>query len=195
VSLQAIAAQVGITKPSLLYHFGSKDQLREEVLGTLFEHWAIRLPGLLRAVTTGEGELDALMDALWEFFDEEPHRAQLVVRELLDRPEAMQERIAGSLTPLVSLIAERIRKAQSRGLLRPDADPEAFVVHMLGLTVVASGASPVIFAPVAGGQPDDARRRARDELRRVARASLFPDLPPGLGAQPLTGSVRSSKSE
>lgn len=194
VSLQAIAARVGITKPSLLYHFHSKDQLREEVLGALFDHWAIRLPGLLHAVTTGQGELDALMTALWDFFDEDPDRARLVARELLDRPERMRDRIAESLTPLVSIIAERIRKGQARGILRQDADPEVFVLHMIGLTIATVAAAPATFAPVAGGETSTARRRAHDELRRIAHASLFPDPTAGRAHTTTTGNGRSSNN-
>ncbi|MFB6372555.1 MAG: TetR/AcrR family transcriptional regulator, partial [Bradymonadaceae bacterium] len=38
-SLQAIADEVDITKPSLLYHYSSKAELREQVLEELLSHW------------------------------------------------------------------------------------------------------------------------------------------------------------
>jgi TetR/AcrR family transcriptional regulator len=174
VSLRAIAERVGITKPSLLYHFPSKDQLREEVLSALFDHWSTRLPNLLRAVTSGEGELESLMDALWAFFEEDPDRARLVARELLDRPEAMQARIGASLSPLVTLIARRMAKAQASGILRTDVDPEAFVLHMIALTLANVAAAPIL-TPLAGNDPRDVLARQRKEMRRIAYTSLFPD--------------------
>jgi TetR/AcrR family transcriptional regulator len=172
VSLRAIAERVGITKPTLLYHFPSKDQLREEVLGNVFEHWTTRLPGLLRAVTSTSGELEVLLDELWDFFAEDPDRARLVVRELLDRPEAMQARIAASMIPLVTLIADRMRKGIAVGLVRPNVEPEAFVLHMIAVTLASVTAAPVL-APVLGG--GGAIERQRAELRRLARTGLFPD--------------------
>jgi TetR/AcrR family transcriptional regulator len=171
VSLREIADRVGITKPSLLYHFASKDLLREEVLTELFDHWSTRLPGLLRAVTTGEGQLEALLDELTTFFRERPDRTQLVVREILDRPAEMQRRIGGSLGPLVTLVADSMRKGQAKGLLRGGVDPEAFVLHMVGLAVSMVIAAPVV-APVLGGDQGCAGRQEK-ELRRMAETSLF----------------------
>ena len=41
-----IAEAVGIRKPSLLYHFKSKDELRENVISEMLAHWNAVLPGL-----------------------------------------------------------------------------------------------------------------------------------------------------
>jgi AcrR family transcriptional regulator len=203
VSLRAIAERVGITKPSLLYHFHSKDALREEVLGNLFEHWATRLPRLLRAVTSGEGELEALMDALWDFFAEDPDRARLVARELLDRPDELRARVGESLVPLVLLVAGRMKKGQETGLLRAEVDPEAFALHMISMTVSTIAAAPALGA-LSGGDTVRATERQRQELKRIAYVSLFPDRAPAGSLSPApstapappidppTGTVRSS---
>jgi TetR/AcrR family transcriptional regulator len=175
VSLQAIAERVGITKPSLLYHFPSKEQLREEVLRELFAHWATRIPNLLRAVATGEGQFEALMDELSSFFREDPNRARLIIREIMDRPDEMRASIASSLGPLVTLIADTMRKGQSAGLLRQDVDPEAYVLNAInvamGLVVAAS-----VVEPIIGSEGNSAITRLEKETRRIARSSLFSDL-------------------
>ena len=85
-SVQEIADAVGIRKPSLLYHFKSKDELRENVIAEMLAHWNAVLPGLLLKASTEE-RFDATMEALSEFFIEDPDRARLFLRETLDRPE------------------------------------------------------------------------------------------------------------
>ena len=62
-SVQEIADAVGIRKPSLLYHFKSKDELREKVLAQMLAHWNAVLPGLLLRASTEE-RFDATMEAL-----------------------------------------------------------------------------------------------------------------------------------
>jgi TetR/AcrR family transcriptional regulator len=173
VSLQAIADRVGITKPSLLYHFASKDKLREEVLVDLFAHWTTRLPSLLRAVTTGEGQFDALMDELTAFFREDPDRARLIIREIMDRPAEMRASIASSLGPLVTLVADTMRKGQRSGLLREDVDAEAYVLNAIGSSMASVVAASVV-GPIVGTDGNGSPRLDR-ELRRIARTSLFSD--------------------
>ena len=48
-SVQAIAEDVGIRKPSLLYHYPSKAALREAVLADLIVRWQARVPGIMAA--------------------------------------------------------------------------------------------------------------------------------------------------
>jgi AcrR family transcriptional regulator len=172
VSLRSIAEGVGITKPSLLYHFPSKDHLREEVLSEVFDHWARRLPSLVRAVTSGSGQSDALMNELVAFFREDTDRAHLLLREIIDRPDEMRRRIGASLQPLVVLVADTIRKGQALNMVQADVDPEAFVVHMIGLTIVHMVAAPVV-EPVVQTDRESAADRLQRELYRVANTSLF----------------------
>ena len=172
VSLRSIAEGVGITKPSLLYHFPSKDHLREEVLSEVFDHWARRLPSLVRAVTSGSGTSDALMNELVAFFREDTDRAHLLLREIIDRPDEMRRRIGASLEPLVSLVADTIRKGQAVNMVQADVDPEAFVCNMIGLTILMVVAAPVV-EPVLQSDQESPTDRLQRELYRVFTTSLF----------------------
>ena len=175
-SLQEIADEVGVKKPSLLHHFPSKADLLRGVLDNLFGHWTESLPRLLEAVTSGRGRFEAITAELVRFFAEDPDRARLVVRELLDRPDQMQSRLTQTLTPWLTLIADYIRKSQEAGQVSRDLDPEAYIMHIVTLTVSSVAALPVI-GRALGGRREDIEQRQRAELLRMARASLF-DQPP-----------------
>jgi len=173
-SIQAIAQASGITRPTLVYHFGSKDQLRREVLEKLLAHWKDDLPRVLQAATTGSDRFRNATGALLSFFRDDPDRARLLTREMLDRPEEMTELFAQHLQPWTALIGDYIRRGQEEGRIRADADPEAYVVqilHAVIATIATGGATRHILR-----DPPDLDRQL-DELMRIARTSIFNDRP------------------
>lgn len=172
-SLQEIADEVGVKKPSLLHHFPSKNDLLRGVLDGVFEHWTEVLPRMLEAVTSRRAHFfEAVTAELISFFREDPDRARLVIRELLDRPQQMQSRLAQTLTPWVTLIADYIRKSQGSGQVAGNVDPEAYILHVVTLTVSATAALPVL-GQALGGTKEQIAERLITELSRIARASLF----------------------
>ena len=171
-SLQEIADEVGVKKPSLLHHFPSKNDLLRGVLDKLFDHWTESLPRLLEAVTSGRGRFDAITVELVHFFSEDPDRARLVVRELMDRPEQMRNRLSQTLTPWVTLIADYIRKSQEAGYVPKDVDPEAYIVHVVTLAVSGIAALPVVTHALPG-ERDKVSERYLGEMLRIVKASLL----------------------
>ena len=172
-SLQEIADDVGVKKPSLLHHFPSKNELLRGVLDKLFDHWTVVLPRLLEAVTSGRSRFfEAITEELIGFFSEDPDRARLVVRELLDRPQQMQARLSQTLTPWITLIADYIRRGQQAGQVAEGVDPEAYILHIVTLTVSAIAALPVVGQALPGTREEVAKRHVQ-ELARIARTSLF----------------------
>lgn len=172
-SLQEIADDVGVKKPSLLHHFPSKNELLRGVLDNLFDHWTVVLPRLLEAVTSGRSRFfEAITEELIGFFSEDPDRARLVVRELLDRPQQMQARLSQTLTPWITLIADYIRRSQQAGHVAEGVDPEAYILHIVTLTVSSIAALPVVGQALSGTREEVTKRHMR-ELARIARTSLF----------------------
>ena len=172
-SVQEIADAVGIRKPSLLYHFKSKDELRQQVLAQMLAHWNAVLPGLLLRASTEE-RFDATMEALTEFFVADPDRARLFLRETLDRPESMQAMLTEFVKPWVDLLGAQLERAKSQGLVQPDVDPQAYAVEVITMAV---GGTAVIDT-LRDILPDDSARgstrsRHARELIRIARASLY----------------------
>jgi len=172
-SLQEIADAVGIRKSSLLYHFRSKRDLRVGVLRQMIGHWNEALPKLLVAATSGQGQFDALVNALIAFFTADPFRARVVVRETLDRPDEIRMMMAEHVGPWVNIVADYVRRGQERGLLTTDADPEAYVVEMIILVISNAAAQESVGSVAAiNGNGAGSTRLLREALR-IARASLF----------------------
>jgi TetR/AcrR family transcriptional regulator len=170
-SLRGVARAVGISGPSVLYHFPSKEALRDAVLGDVLDHWQQHLPAALAAARGKEGRFDATVNALVSFFLADPPRAQLVVRELLDRPDEMRALLTARLAPWLSVVTDTIREGQARGSVRPELDPEAFVVQIVTMavgTVAVGGTAASMFS--MGEAPNE---RLAAELVRIARTSLF----------------------
>lgn len=170
-SLQAIAEEVGIRKPSLLYHYASKEILRDAVLARLMSHWNQVLPQLLAAATSGTDRFDSLVGEVIRFFATDPSRARLLYREILDRPDEMAERMRAFLQPWLAVLAEYIRRGQREGLLRTDVDPEAYVANVIQM-IVGGVATAHVFGMLNSGASLDQQIH---EITRTAKAALFID--------------------
>jgi AcrR family transcriptional regulator len=165
-SLQDIAAAVGLRKPSLLYHFPSKDDLRRAVLESLLSRWHDVLPRLLLAATSGEDQFAALIDESMGFFAADPDRARLLLREGLDRPAEFRQLLSNHLKPWVTVVADYVRKGVARGEIHASVDPEAYVVAVINL-ILSSFATATCFGGLVP------RERQVAEVLRVARQGLF----------------------
>jgi TetR/AcrR family transcriptional regulator len=173
-SLGGIAEEVGIRKASLLYHFASKELLHQSVLDQVLSHWNETLPRLLEAAA-GEDRFDTLLDETVRFFAADPDRARLLLREALDRPDAMRLRLRAAVRPWMDVIAANIQKGQERGDLRREADPEAYLMQVIHLVVGGIATADTLgVLLVEDGENADVKRVIA-ELKRVAKTSLFTD--------------------
>jgi AcrR family transcriptional regulator len=172
-SVQEIAEAVGIRKPSLLYHFASKDELHQAVLDQVLARWSDVMPRLLMAAAQDE-RFDAVMEDLISFFRADPDRARLLVREVLDRPEHMTARFSEYVEPWLEVIVGQLERGKAQGLMHPDLDAEAYVVQVINLVVcgMATAAPLQTLLPGSSSAEQGWQRHVR-EMLRVARASLF----------------------
>ena len=140
--LADIAARAGIRRPSLLYHFASKELLYRAVVERAFDELGAELIGSMRLATGFEGRLDALIAGFAAFLELRPGLAPIIVRELIDDPKhdadasrrggghgrtIMLERVA----PLLDMVEAFIRDGGS-ALLRPKLPIRAAVVQIAG---------------------------------------------------------------
>ena len=173
-SVQDVADAVGIKKPSVLHHFESKEALRQAVLDGLLLRWNETLPALLVAASAGEGQFDAVVREVVAFFARDADRARLLIREGLDRPDDVRERLGRHLAPVFENLARYLRKGRERGAVHADLDPEAYLFQMVTLLVCG-----IAFGDSFGALlPEHARRgksreRLTREIARIGRSALF----------------------
>jgi TetR/AcrR family transcriptional regulator len=176
-SLRDIAKAVGIRKPSLLYHFLSKDELRQSVLEQMLARWNEAVPKLLRAATSGHEQFDAILQETIKFFCADPDRARLLLRELLDRPAEMAPLIEEHVEPWARIVSDYIRKGQDQGRVRKDVDPEAYIMSVINLVlcgIAIHGVSHQLLPPTQRTDSVPAvPQRYLDEMLRIAKSSLF----------------------
>jgi TetR/AcrR family transcriptional regulator len=168
-SVQSVATEVGIRAPSLLYHFPSKELLRDAVLEALLARWKDIVPKVLLAATSGRDRFDGVIGEVVAFFDEEPMRARLLLRESLDRPEQVQALITEHLAPWMSLLTEFIKLGQSEGRIHADLDPEAYVSEVVLLILSHFALGGIASAALT----EDLEERRHSELRRLCNAALY----------------------
>jgi len=172
-SLSHIADDVGMKKPSLLYHFASKDALREAVLNDVLCQWQTRLPAILARAHSVDDRFGALFDAIYDFFSSDPARALLVLREVVDRPTETRERLAEAIRPWAVIVSSSILAERQADRIHHGVDPEAYVVQSI-VAIVGSVAAADFGAALFGeSSTADWRHRQRSEARRIARFSLF----------------------
>ena len=169
-SVQAIADEVGVSKQTLLYHFESKEGLRDAVLDEMVDVWRAALPQLLAVLTRPDAPFEDALTDVMAFFREKPAHCRFLLQELL-RTAAGDEPLA-PIEPWLKVGAEFIRRAQTEGRVAADVDAEAWLVNVG--TMILSTLS-LLDERRPGPRPDAVIR----EMARIMGSSLGGRRPTG----------------
>ena len=120
-TVQAVASATGVSKPSVIYWYPNKKALRDAVVDELLIRWREQLPRVMAAAASGEDRLDAVLGEVVFFFAENPDRARLLCRLMVDHPEETRERLAHHLFRL-AFLAGYVKEAQRAGRARAELD-------------------------------------------------------------------------
>ncbi|NDA78790.1 MAG: TetR/AcrR family transcriptional regulator, partial [Actinobacteria bacterium] len=172
VSLDQIAAEVGVAKQTLLYWFASKDELIQEVLSETAIELTLVIEAAIRSAP--DDPLDRMEAVVKAVFRPAVRRPSLLglVREISRLPSESSERLTDSLRPLVERAVSWMRAEMDAGRLRR-ADP-ALIVALAYATVTGIATEPEALRVVGWNADIVGLRRLRDELIGFLRAALAP---------------------
>jgi len=167
--LEDIAADVGIRRAAIFYHFGDKQELYDAVLDAALAGGTAALPATGSAVERLEASLLGWID----YVARRPTVARLILREAANarpgQPSPLQRTGRDPIAWFRAVVEEGI----ASGELAPRVDPHRFISLMGATTVFHFAAMPWL----AHGLPFDPRNAAqleqhKREILLVARTML-----------------------
>lgn len=120
--LADIAREAGIRRPSLLYHFSSKEALYAAVVEQSFAQLGEALARAMALEGSFAARIDALVRGYLEFLQSHPHFAPLMLREMLDGRGPGRELLLAQVVPLLDqleafIAAQGARDVPLRGVI------------------------------------------------------------------------------
>lgn len=167
-SLDGVAEAVGIRKQSVLYHFGSKEDLLEAAALHAARHLADALDDALSADPGGLDRLEALVRGAHRLGAEQPEVIALV-REVARLGPPMSDRVAVALEPLAQAAVAWLERGMEAGELRRQ-NPRVALLTIYSAVVGHLTESSVKRVLLRNAD----RARAEAELVAFLRAALAP---------------------
>ena len=172
VSLDLIAAEVGVAKQTLLYWFPSKDELLQAVLAEVASELTLAIEAAVRAST--DDPLDRIEAVVRAVFRPAVRRPALLglVREVSRLDRSVTDGLTGSLRPLADRAKTYLSAEMDAGRLRR-ADP-GLIAALCYATVTGIATEPEALRVTGWEASPAGLRRLRAELLAFLRAALAP---------------------
>ena len=170
--LQDIAERAGLTHPTLLYHFGSKERLYAAVIEQAMEDWAEMTSLAVREAPPGFGRVAALVDAGLEFFASHHDFVVIWRREAIEGGGRLEQAMAEHLRPFFDRAVAFLGGEVTAGRLR-EHDPIELMQLCYG-AVMTYFSDAGFRARLLDEDPLATRGRFRDALTAMLRDALAP---------------------
>jgi TetR/AcrR family transcriptional regulator len=125
--LEDMAASAGISRPSLLYHFTSKDALYAAVVARIFESLGVTLGEAMERGEQFEERLGSVVRAFSDFMAARPEAASIVVREMVASEGPGRRRLLELGGPLIDGVEAWI---EGSGAVRAGVSVRGVIMHV-----------------------------------------------------------------
>jgi TetR/AcrR family transcriptional regulator len=172
--LQDIGRAAGLSHPTLLYYFGSKEGLYAAVLEQAVADWAAETREAISTGLRGFDQVASLVKAGFHFFETHQDIVRIVRREAIEDAGRLEDAIAEFLRPLLDEAVRFLEREMRAGRLRRHDPVEVVQVCYAALSTYFSDAH--FRAKLLGDDPlaEPALRRHRRALIGLLRAALDP---------------------
>lgn len=172
VSLDQIAADVGVAKQTLLYWFATKEDLLQQVLAEAVSELTIAVEAAIRATIDDPlKRMDAVVHAVFRSAVRRPALLGLI-REVSRLPSRSAQLLGEQLQPLVDRAIAWMRVEMDAGRLR--AGRPEIVVALVYATVTGVATEPEALRAVGWTEDLVGLRRLRSEMSAFLSAALAP---------------------
>jgi TetR/AcrR family transcriptional regulator len=172
--LQDIAERAGLTHPTLLYHFGSKERLYAAVIEDAMHDWAAMTDSLVAVAPVGFERVAALVRAGMEFFATHHDFVVIWRREAIEGGGRLEDAMAEHMRPFLERAVAFLEREVAAGRLRAH-DPLELVQIVYG--AVSTYFSDAGFRARLSGE-DPLGEAARERFGRALTGMLQDALAP-----------------
>lgn len=152
-TLADIARKAGIRRPSLLYHFESKEVLYAEVVRCTFQTLTAALVLPMTQPVPFEAQLEGLVRTYVVYLAQYPHHARIVVREMIEEDGPGTVLLREQVAPLLELVVAFLKHA-GVGRLRPGLPVKAAVLQVVSDVLLQNAVGSLGEVMWGGSSPD-----------------------------------------
>jgi len=141
--LADIAAEAAIRRPSLLYHFETKEVLYEAMVHRLFQRLMESLAGLMIPDAEFEVQIIELGMEFKKFAEENNAFGRIVVRDIVDHRDPVPGLLANGVVPVLDSVCEYIETQQKSKKGSEPTPVRAAVLQFCTDTLLQTSAGPL----------------------------------------------------
>ena len=162
--LEDVAADVGLGRSGVLYHFQDKRSLYRAVLDGLYGQELDQIKRALAGTGTLTERIERAVDVAIPFLADRPAAAKIALREAYATDSDIRQEMSRQALPLLELLRLLLEEGERSGELQPlDSDPYFLMSAIVGTLAFYLAALPSIFED----HPFDPLRA--DEVARLRR--------------------------